>query len=74
MENQNIKKIGDNLYLATVEGEGEDLFLTLPDEMLEEMGWEVGTTIEWIDVGNGKWMIRKVDDEEDIRTGERGKS
>lgn len=74
MENQNIKKIGDNLYLATVEGEGEDLFLTLPDEMLEEMGWEVGTTIEWIDIGNDKWMIRKVDDEEDIRTGERGKS
>lgn len=74
MENQNIKKIGDNLYLATVEGEGEDLFLTLPDEMLEEMGWEVGTTIEWIDIGDDKWMIRKVDDEEDIRTGERGKS
>lgn len=74
MENQNIKKIGDNLYTATVEEEGEELLLNLPDEMLEEMGWEVGTTIEWIDIGDGRWMIRRVDDEENIRTGERGES
>lgn len=74
MENQNIKKIGDNLYTTTVEEEGEELLLNLPDEMLEEMGWEVGTTIEWIDIGDGRWMIRRVDDEENIRTGERGES
>lgn len=74
MQNQNIKKIGDNLYTATVEEEGEELLLNLPDEMLEEMGWEVGTTIEWIDIGDGRWMIRRVDDEENIRTGERGES
>lgn len=74
MENQNIKKIGDNLYTATVdEGDGE-LLLNLPDEMLEELGWEVGTTIEWIDIGDGRWMIRRVDDEKNIRTGERGES
>lgn len=74
MQNQNIKKIGDNLYTATVEEEGGELLLNLPDEMLEEMGWEVGTTIEWIDIGDGRWMIRRVDDEENIRTGERGES
>lgn len=74
MENQNIKKIGDNLYTATVEEEDGELLLNLPDEMLEEMGWEVGTTIEWIDIGDGRWMIRRVDDEENIRTGERGES
>lgn len=74
MQNQNIKKIGDNLYTATVEEEGEELLLNLPDEMLEEMGWEVGTTIEWIDIGDGRWMIRRVDDEKNIRTGERGES
>jgi nitrogen regulatory protein PII len=74
MQNQNIKKIGDNLYTATVEEEDGELLLNLPDEMLEEMGWEVGTTIEWIDIGDGRWMIRRVDDEKNIRTGERGES
>jgi nitrogen regulatory protein PII len=74
MQNQNIKKIGDNLYTATVEEEDGELLLNLPDEMLEEMGWEIGTTIEWIDIGDGRWMIRRVDDEKNIRTGERGES
>ena len=35
------------------------LYITFPDEMLEQAGWKVGDEIEWIDQGDGSFMLRK---------------
>jgi hypothetical protein len=35
-----------------------DTILPLSDEMMADMGWEIGDTIEWIDNKNGSWTIR----------------
>lgn len=37
-----------------------DLILDLGDELCREAGWKVGDTLEWIDAGNGSWILRKV--------------
>ena len=46
-------------WTVIVEAEGEDLILPLPQEMLDEVAWAPGDTIEWIDQGDGTWEIRK---------------
>ena len=38
----------------------DELLLDLGDELCREAGWKVGDTLEWIDQGNGTWILRKV--------------
>ena len=47
--------------IVTLEEDPEtgDLILPLSDELLEELGWKIGDTLEWIDNGNTTWTIRK---------------
>lgn len=53
----------NNKYISVVQEDPEsgDLLIELPLELLEEMGWSVGDILEWSDVGNGSWSIRKKD-------------
>lgn len=36
-----------------------DMILEFPDEMMEQVGWKTGDTVEWIDNKDGSWTIRK---------------
>lgn len=36
-----------------------DLVLPFTDEMLEEVGWQEGDALEWIDNKNGSWSLVK---------------
>jgi len=38
-----------------------DLILPLNDDILQECGFAVGDSIEWVDRGDGSWEIRKVE-------------
>ena len=39
-----------------------NLILPLSDEVMKEVGWEIGDTIEWSDNGDGSWnMTKKVE-------------
>jgi bifunctional DNA-binding transcriptional regulator/antitoxin component of YhaV-PrlF toxin-antitoxin module len=45
------------IYKAKVEEDSNgNLILIFPDELMEEMGWEVGDDLEW-DVVNGEVQI-----------------
>jgi len=48
----------DKTYTVTVEQEGDELYLPLPSELLEEMGWEIGTVLQWIDNKNGTFSLK----------------
>lgn len=39
--------------------DGDDLILPFPEGMCEELGWEVGDTLEFIDNKDGTWTMRK---------------
>jgi len=37
------------MYTSKVEEDvSGDLYITLPDDLMEEMGWDEGTLLEWI--------------------------
>jgi hypothetical protein len=38
-----------------------EYFIQLSDDMLEESGFAIGDEIEWIDQGDGSWMLKKVE-------------
>lgn len=40
-----------------------ELFVTLPETLMAELGWDTGDRIEWIDNKDGSWSIKKVDTE-----------
>ena len=39
--------------------ESDDLLLDLGDDLCREAGWKVGDRLEWIDRGDGSWLLRK---------------
>jgi hypothetical protein len=50
-------------WTITVEEDPETKELMLPfsDEMLAEVGWQIGDTLVWIDNKDGSWTLRKKD-------------
>ena len=47
-------------YTVTLEGDDEDCFLPLPDEILDELDWQEGDTLEWIVNPDNTITIHKV--------------
>lgn len=45
--------------LNVQEGLAGDAILTFPPDLLEKAGWKEGDTLEWIDLGDGSWELKK---------------
>jgi hypothetical protein len=43
-----------------LDGLGGDLYITLPDDLLEQVGWKEGDTVEYVPSENGFYVMRKV--------------
>jgi len=39
-----------------------DLVLPFPKDMLDEVGWNTGDNVKWIERDDGTWEIRKVEE------------
>ena len=51
----------NNTYTTAVEVDDDgEYVITFPQEVLNEVGWEVGTTIQWIDNMDGSFTLEKV--------------
>jgi len=37
----------------------KELYIELPDTLLEELGWRVGDNIEWIDNKDNSWTLKR---------------
>lgn len=62
------KKVDENRWVIEVkgrDGKDEELYLDLPLEAINQMGWSEGDTLEWIDRKDGSWELKKVTDEQD---------
>lgn len=46
-------------WTITLEEDGDDLILPLPDDLLQDVGWQAGDTIEWTDNKDGSWSMKK---------------
>jgi uncharacterized membrane protein (UPF0127 family) len=39
--------------------ESDDLFLELPEELLAQVGWQIGDTIHWQQQPDNTWVLTK---------------
>lgn len=55
------KHSADTRYEVITQEDPEtgDLFLPLPPELLERMGWTIGDTLLWSTDEQGRWVIRR---------------
>jgi hypothetical protein len=44
------------------DAETGDVILPFPQDMLDEVGWQPGDNLKWVDRGDGTWEIRKVEE------------
>jgi len=58
------KKTGPNSWIVQVRenGKTKELFLDLPPESLNQMGWDDGDTLLWKELDHGAWSITKKED------------
>lgn len=48
------------IYTALVEEDSAgELFFTLPDDMLNQMGWDPGDELIWEETEPSQWLIKK---------------
>ena len=47
-------------YTVTLEGDDDECILPLPDEILDELDWQEGDTLEWIVNPDNTITIHKV--------------
>ncbi len=57
--------MSDSWIVTLVEADdgSGDLVIPFTDEQLAAAGWEMGDTIEWTDLGNGSWSLKKKEPE-----------
>jgi hypothetical protein len=55
------RKISNNKWLIEVQENGstKELFVELPEDAINQVGWHDGDVLEWINNGNGSWLIKK---------------
>ena len=49
-------------YTVTVEGNEEECFLPLPEDLLDSLGWHDGDVLEWVINDDNTITIRKVEE------------
>ena len=42
--------------------ETKELFIELPQEVIEEVKWEIGDTIKWTELEDGSWILQRVEE------------
>ena len=47
-----------------VEKDGDDYIVTFTDDLLEQLGWNTGDTLNWEPQVNGSIIVTKVDSDE----------
>ena len=51
--------IQNTSYTVTLEGDEEECFLPLPEDLLDSLGWHDGDVLEWIINDDNTITIRK---------------
>ena len=60
-----VKKVSDNRWVLEVQEnkKTKELYIELPSDALNQVGWDEGDTILWEELPNGNWSLSKKEDE-----------
>ena len=55
------KKVGDNQWIIEVQenSKTKELFIEFPPDAINQVGWDIGDTLEWVENEDGSWNISK---------------
>ena len=56
------KQVGENRWIIEVKGKGgsdEELYIELPPNALNQMGWDLGDIIVWTEQEDGSFLLTK---------------
>ena len=59
----NTKSEQSEVWTVTLEQDGDDLILPLPQEILDALDIKEGDVLEWIEHGNNAVALKKVNDD-----------
>ena len=48
-----------NYKLEVQKDENGELYFEFPDELMNQMGWDIGDTLLWEELPNGSWSVKK---------------
>ncbi|UNH61334.1 hypothetical protein SSZBM1_217 [Synechococcus phage S-SZBM1] len=52
--------------LPVEENEHGDYYITLPEEVLDDLGWQLGDNVEWSEDIDGSIILKRVEVEETL--------
>ena len=57
------RKISDNEWIVQVQenGKTKELFIEFPPGALDQVGWDIGDDLEWIDNKDGSYQLKRID-------------
>jgi len=58
------------MYQTTIEMDPSgEMYFRIPDELWDELGWEIDDTIDWTDNKDGSYTLRKKDASSTLHNG-----
>lgn len=54
----NVKRTSWTLIIEEDSKTGDSI-LTFPEDLLESVAWRAGDVLQWIDLKNGSWQLKK---------------
>lgn len=54
----NVKRTSWTLIIEEDSKTGDGI-LTFPEDLLESVAWRAGDVLQWIDLKNGSWQLKK---------------
>ena len=57
------RKISDNEWIVQVQenGKTKELYIEFPPGALDQVGWDIGDDLEWIDNKYGSYQLKRID-------------
>ena len=57
------RKISNNEWIVQVQenGKTKELYIEFPPGALDQVGWDIGDDLEWIDNKDGSYRLKRID-------------
>ena len=57
------RKISNNEWIVQVQetGNTKELYIEFPPGELDQVGWDIGDDLEWIDNKDGSYRLKRID-------------
>jgi len=67
MSTKRVSSVEESSTLIVQEDpETGEAFIELPQRLLAQLGWKEGDDLQWVEMPDGSWSIKKVEDDDPL--------